>query len=69
MYSLVRMASARIVHVAFLSACETNGPPSQTNTFFASCAWHHSFSTDALGSFPMRVEPHSWMMRPPGSRP
>ena len=33
MNSLVRMASARIVHVEFLSACETNGPPSATNRF------------------------------------
>ena len=31
--------SARIVHVGFLSACETNGPPSATNRFFTSCAW------------------------------
>ena len=37
MYSLVRMASAMSVHVGFLSACDTNGPPSATNRFFTSC--------------------------------
>src|SRR5262249_29689305 len=38
MYSLVFIASARIVHVTFLSALETNGPPSAMNRFFTSCA-------------------------------
>src|SRR5437870_10150560 len=45
MYSLVRHASARIVQVGFLSACDTNGPPSVTNRFLTSCAWHHRFNT------------------------
>src|SRR5438876_151647 len=39
MYSDVRIASARIVHVQFLCAFDTNGPPSATNTFRTSCAW------------------------------
>src|SRR3989449_11599170 len=38
MYSLVRSESARIVHVGFLSACDTNGPPSVPNRFLQSCA-------------------------------
>ena len=59
MYSLVRIASARIVHVGFLSACDTNGPPSATNRFFTSCAWQLLFSTDVRGSLPMRVTPSS----------
>ena len=46
MYSLVRIASARIVHVGFLSGCETNGPPSATNRFFTSCAWQYLLSAD-----------------------
>ena len=49
--------------------CETNGPPSATNRFFTSCAWQFAFSTDVCGSFPIRVVPTSWMMRPTGSRP
>ena len=67
--SLVRQASAMIVQVQFLSALDTNGPASHTTTFFASCAWHHSFSTEVFGSVPMRVAPASWMIRPPASRP
>ena len=58
-----------MVHVQFLSALVTNGPASATTTFLASCAWHHSLSTDDFGSFPMRVQPASWMMRPPASSP
>src|SRR2546427_3378256 len=69
MYSLVRHASARIVHVGFLSACDTNGPPSVTNRFLTSCAWHQRFSTDVFGSSPMRVPPSSWMIRPPAAIP
>ena len=34
MNSDVRIASARIVHVQFLCAFETNGPASATNRFF-----------------------------------
>ena len=48
MYSPVRIASARIVQVGFLSACETNGPPSATNRFLTSCAWQFLLSTDDL---------------------
>ena len=33
MYSEARIANAKIVHVGFLSACDTNGPPSTTNTW------------------------------------
>ena len=69
MYSLVRMASARMVHVTFLSALVTNGPPSATNRFLTSCAWQLPFSTDVVGECPMRVTPTSWMMRPPGAMP
>ena len=69
MYSAVRIARARIVHVQFLSACETNGPASATNTFFASCAWQYLFSADVDGLLPMRVTPTSWMIRPPGAIP
>ena len=69
MCSDVRHASAMIVHVRFLLACETNGPPSQTNTFFASCAWQFRLSAEVFGSLPMRVAPASWMMRPPTARP
>ena len=35
----MRHASARIVHVGFLSACDTNGLPSATKRFLTSCAW------------------------------
>ncbi len=67
MYSLVRIASARMVHVTFLSGLVTNGPPSVTNRFWQSCAWQLLFSTDVFGSWPMRTHPTSWMMRPPGA--
>ena len=66
---IVRIASARIVQVQFLSACDTSGPASATNTFFASCAWQYLFSTEVDGSLPMRVTPTSWMIRPPGAMP
>src|SRR2546422_6310209 len=58
-----------MVHVGFLSACDTNGPPSVTNRFLQSCAWHQRFSTDVPGSLPMRVPPSSWMMVPPVASP
>ena len=45
---LVRIASARIVQVQFLSACDTNGPPSATKTFLASCAWQFLFRTEVV---------------------
>jgi hypothetical protein len=67
MYSDVRMASARIVQVQFLSACDTRGPPSVTKTFLASCAWQYLFNADVDGSLPIRVTPTSWMMRTPGA--
>ena len=51
------------------AALLTNGPPSATNTFFASCAWHHAFSTDVRGLAPMRVVPTSWMISPPIEMP
>src|SRR5439155_20529287 len=41
MYSAVRIDSARSVHVTFLSAFETNGPPSAMNRFLTSCAWQN----------------------------
>src|SRR5213080_2796821 len=66
MCSLVRSESARIVQVGFLSACDTNGPPSVTNRFLQSCAWHQRLSTEVFGSSPMRMPPSSWMMVPPG---
>src|SRR6266513_26539 len=69
MYSLVRSESARIVQVGFLSACDTNGPPSVTNRFLQSCAWHQRLSTEVLGSSPMRMPPSSWMMVPPAAMP
>src|SRR6185436_6071702 len=69
MCSAVRIARARIVQVQFLWAFVTNGPASATNTFFASCAWHHSFSTDVRGLSPMRVVPTSWMISPPTEMP
>src|SRR5262249_8980230 len=50
MYSAVRMANARIVQVRFLSACETNGPASATNTFFTSWACEYLLSTEVFGS-------------------
>ena len=68
MNSLVRIDSARIDHVQFLSAFDTNGPPSATKRFFTSCAWQLLLSTDVEGSLPMRVTPISWMMRPPSAR-
>src|SRR5207237_8458840 len=68
-YSLVRSESARIVHVGFLSACDTNGPPSVTNRFLQSCAWHQRLSTEVFGSAPMRMPPSSWMMVPPAAMP
>ena len=49
---LVRHESAMIVHVQFLCALLTNGPASATTTFFASCAWHHSFRTEVRGLAP-----------------
>src|SRR6202008_2238955 len=69
MYSLVRIDSAMIVHVGFLSAWETNGPPSATKRLGTSCAWHCALSTEVRGSAPMRVHPSSWMMRPPVAIP
>src|SRR5262245_4445065 len=65
MCSAVLHASARIVQVGFLSALLTNGPPSATNRFGTSWAWHHWFSTDVLGLSPMRVVPPSWIISPP----
>src|SRR5262245_64939407 len=59
MNSDVRIASARIVQVQFLSGLETNGPPSATKRFFTSCAWQLALTTDVFGSFPMRVVPTS----------
>src|SRR6185437_10120642 len=59
MYSLVRHESARMVHVGFLSACDTKGPPSTTKRFFTSCAWPCALSTERAGSLPMRVVPSS----------
>src|SRR4051812_17286196 len=64
MYSLVRIDNARIVQVMFLSACETNGPPSTQNRFLTSCDWLHLFKTDVLGSSPILTEPASWMICP-----
>src|SRR5206468_12997584 len=69
MYSLVRSESARIVQVGFLSACDTNGPPSVTNRFLQSWAWHQRLSTDVFASAPMRVPPSSWRMVPPAAMP
>src|SRR5438132_2739683 len=69
MYSLVRIDNARIVHVGFLSACDTKGPPSATNKFLQSCAWHQRFVTEVFGSSPMRAPPSSWMMTPPAAMP
>ena len=69
MNSAVRIDSARIVHVQFLSACDGSGPPSATNRFFTSCAWQFLFSTEVDGSLPMRVTPTSWMIRPPAAMP
>jgi hypothetical protein len=34
-----------------------NGPPSTTNKFATSWAWHHLFSTEVSGSLPIRVVP------------
>src|SRR5215207_10169345 len=56
MYSPVLIASARMVQVQFLSACETNGPASATNTFFASCAWQYLLSTDLVDDAPARLD-------------
>ena len=51
--------------VGFLSALETNGPPSVTNRFFESQAWQFESSTEVRRSSPMRVVPTSWMISPP----
>src|SRR5688572_9393322 len=59
MYSLVRIESARMVHVGFLSACDTKGAPSATKRFFTSCACDHLLRTDVFGSSPMRAPPSS----------
>jgi hypothetical protein len=64
-YSLVRIASARIVHVTFLSAFVTNGPPSATKRFFTSWAWPCSFNAEVRGLVPIRVVPTSWTISPP----
>src|SRR5258705_9071089 len=63
-YSLALMLNARIVQVIFLSAWETNCPPSTQNRFLQSCAWLHLFNADLLGSFPIRTVPASWMISP-----
>jgi hypothetical protein len=42
------MLRARIVQVAFLSPCCTNGAASTTNRFLQSCAWQYLFSADFL---------------------
>src|SRR3989442_1006157 len=59
MYSDVLQESAMIVQVGFLSACEVNGAPSATKRFLTSCVWQLAFTTDDLGSDPMRAPPSS----------
>src|SRR5271170_1735798 len=58
-YSEARQDSAMIVSVGFLSGLVTSGAPSVTKTFFTSCAWQYSFSTETLGSAPIRAVPTS----------
>src|SRR6476659_3975504 len=58
-YSDVRMLNARIVHVMFLSAWLTKGPPSTQKRFLQSCAWLHLFNAERLGSLPIRTVPAS----------
>src|SRR5581483_3402327 len=43
---------------------DTMHEPSVTNRLATSCAWFHELSTDALGSFPMRAVPISWIAKP-----
>src|SRR5438132_7670307 len=69
MYSDVRHDSAMIVQVGFLSACDVNGEPSATKRFLTSCVWQLLFTTDVLGSAPMRAPPSSWMITPPAAMP
>src|SRR2546425_10081165 len=69
MYSDVRHDSAMIVQVGFLSACDVNGAPSATKRFLTSCVWQLLFTTEVLGSAPMRAPPSSWMMTPPAAMP
>src|SRR6267143_59429 len=66
---LVRHDSAMIVQVGFLSACDVNGEPSATKRFLTSCVWQLLFTTDVLGSAPMRAPPSSWMITPPAAMP
>ena len=53
------MLNASIVHVIFLSACDTNGPPSTQKRFLQSCAWLHLFNAERFGSLPIRTVPAS----------
>src|ERR1700743_3095480 len=64
MYSLVRMDKASIVQVIFLSAWDTNGPPSTQNRFLHSWDWLHLLSGAFLGSLPILTVPASWMILP-----
>ncbi len=43
---------------------ETMPAPSVTNKFLASCNWLCGFSTEVLGSCPIRAVPISWMVSP-----
>ena len=67
---LVRIASARIVHVQFLSALRDERPAvgDEQVLHVVRLAVRCSAPT-CVGSLPIRVTPSSWMMRPPGSRP
>jgi len=57
MPSAQRRASAPMVEVGFTAALVVNELPSTMNRFFRSCAWCQAFTTDRLGSVPMRAVP------------
>src|SRR5687767_1688985 len=68
-YSEALMERAKMVQVIFLSACETNCPPSTQNKFLQSCAWLHLLSADLFASSPILTVPASWMISPGLARP
>src|ERR687887_247438 len=63
-YSHERHASAMMVQVGFWHDALTWLEPSTTNRFFTSCDCWYWFSTEVLGSAPMRAVPSSWMDQP-----
>src|SRR5437879_12965394 len=69
MYSDVRQERAMIVQVGFLSSCDVKGAPSATNRFLTSWVWQFEFTTEVLGSAPMRAPPSSLMITRLAARP